>query len=218
VGVTGNIVNNIRQKIISGEFKPGQKLNEILISNTINVSSPPLREAFRILEHEQLVFSIPRKGTYVAKISKEDLENVYRAREMVECFTIELLKLKDKTDLPGIETALCNAAKADPEKKMDYLMAFIEFHLALVRSAGNSFLDHFYQAICSNLARYQYMYAWLPGLTRDSQGEHQKIYNHIKEGDFDSAKDCLRTHIRKFVDLLKETIDEKELSSLRSHP
>ena len=213
-GVTESIANHIRQKIISGELKPGQRLNQIVISNAINVSRPPLREAFRILEHEQLVYNISRKGTYVAEITKEGFENIYQAREMIECFAVDLLKEKNIRNLPGMETALRNSLQSDPEKKMDYLMSFIEFHLELVKSADNSFLNHFYQAICYNLARYQYMYAWLPGLTQHSQEEHEKIYGLIGDGEYEKARDFLRTHIRKFVDLLWSKIEEKESKSI----
>jgi DNA-binding FadR family transcriptional regulator len=97
---------------------------------------------------------------------------------------------------------------------MDYLMSFIEFHLELVKSGDNSFLNHFYQSICYNLARYQYMYAWLPGLTQHSQEEHEKIYGLIQNGEYEKARDSLRTHIRKFVDLLWSKIEEKEFKSI----
>jgi DNA-binding GntR family transcriptional regulator len=214
MGVTESILNSVREKIISGHFRPGERLNEILISNAINVSRPPLREAFRILEHEQLVFSIPRKGTYVSKITRKNLEDVYQAREMIECFAVDLLRDKNIRNLPGVETALRNSAQSDPEKKMDYLMSFIEFHLELVKSGDNSFLNHFYQSICYNLARYQYMYAWLPGLTQHSQEEHEKIYGLIQNGEYEKARDSLRTHIRKFVDLLWSKIEEKEFKSI----
>ncbi|MBW2123631.1 MAG: GntR family transcriptional regulator, partial [Deltaproteobacteria bacterium] len=64
-GVTKSLVDYLRTQIITGNLPPGQKLNEIRLSSDLGVSRPPLREAFRILEHDRLVASIPRKGTYV---------------------------------------------------------------------------------------------------------------------------------------------------------
>lgn len=199
LSVTESTVEYIRKKIISGEFKPGQRLNEMVISNSISVSRPPLREALRILEHEQLVINIPRKGTYVTKISKKDLENVYQTREMIECFAVDLLKTKNMRDLPEMERAITNIAQADQTQKVAYLEAFNQFHVKLVESTGNPLLIHFQQAISSNLARYQFIF--LPGIVQYSREDHQEIYCLLKNGEYDKAKDLLRIHIRKFVDL-----------------
>jgi DNA-binding GntR family transcriptional regulator len=62
LSVTKSRVHPLRENIIIGEFAPGQKLNEIELSSRLGISRPPLREAFRLLENEHLVRSIPRKG------------------------------------------------------------------------------------------------------------------------------------------------------------
>lgn len=70
LGVTESAARSLRQEIIMGEISPGAKLNEIKLSNRYGISPPPLREAFRKLEYENLVENVPRKGTYVTEISK----------------------------------------------------------------------------------------------------------------------------------------------------
>jgi DNA-binding GntR family transcriptional regulator len=204
------VVNYLRNEIISAEFKPGQRLNEINISKLLNVSRPPIREAFRILENERLVVNIPRKGSFVAKISKENLKNVYQAREMIECFAIDLLAAKNKKDLTEIRMAINNVTPIIPginsKDILDYLMSTVQFHIKLVESSGNDLIIHFYRAITSNLARYQYISGSLPGLIKDSHEEHQKIYDLLINGEYGEAKYVLTMHIRHFVDLLKEVV------------
>ena len=74
LSVTESALQFLRRRIIIGELKPGQKLNECSLSEELGISRPPLRETFRILEKDQLVVAIPRKGTYVTELSIRDFE------------------------------------------------------------------------------------------------------------------------------------------------
>jgi DNA-binding GntR family transcriptional regulator len=89
-----SITEYIRAQIIAGRLAPGQRLNEAGLSETLNVSRSPLREALLILERENLVVNIPRKGTYVTPMSEENMEMIYQVMEMVELYAIQNLKVK----------------------------------------------------------------------------------------------------------------------------
>jgi DNA-binding GntR family transcriptional regulator len=209
MGVTERLVQYLRDRIIIGELRAGQKLNEAHLSLSLGVSRPPLREAYRILEHEHLVFNIPRKGTYVTEISIEDLQEVYHAREMIECCAIDLCKAKNIRDLPQVASALAAGFKLsvpstdDTEQYLIYLKTFADFHIKLVESCGNSWLIHFYQAIASNLARYQFRYFHIPGTHETSLKDHGEVLNLIEAGDHDRAKEYLSSHINYTFELLK---------------
>ncbi|OQX53185.1 MAG: hypothetical protein B5M53_07295 [Candidatus Cloacimonas sp. 4484_209] len=172
--ITESVVEYLRLKIITGELVAGQKLNETELASRLNISRPPLREAFRILENEHLVVSVPRKGTYVTDISIEDLEEVYQAREMLECYAIDLLKDKNIRDLPTVTASVESASdlaipsQDNREEVFSYLKSFVGFHIKLVESAGNSWVTHFYNSISSHLARYQFIYLYIPGSGRRS--------------------------------------------------
>jgi DNA-binding GntR family transcriptional regulator len=209
LGVTATVVVNLRNKIITGELHAGQKLNESQLASDFGISRPPLREAFRMLEQAQLLVSIPRKGTFVAEASLGNFIELYQAREMIECHAIDLIEEKGLKSYPDVESILYETSdlplppERDNQSKLDYLMAFAGFHHKIVEMAGNSQLIHFYRTISHLLARYQFMYAYLPGLTRDSQADHQNIYNFIKQGQYARAKEFLRSHIKSFVKLME---------------
>jgi DNA-binding GntR family transcriptional regulator len=217
LGVTKSVYQYLRDQIITGELPASQKLNENQLASLLDISRPPLREAFRILEHEHLLVNIPRKGTYVAPISIRDLQEVYHTRKMIESYAIELLRIKNIRDLPQVAAALdytshlaLPRSQGDkPEERLHYLMAFADFHVKLIEAAGNSRLIHFYNIISSNLARYQFMYVYLPGLTRNSQEEHHQILDYIASGAYDHAKEHLETHIDYFIKLLEPKITQE---------
>ena len=70
------VFNTLRQAILRGELKPGERLMEIQLANKLGVSRTPIREAIRKLELEGLVLVIPRKGAEVADIKEKSLRDV----------------------------------------------------------------------------------------------------------------------------------------------
>ena len=74
------VFNTLRQAILRGELKPGERLMEIRLANQLGVSRTPIREAIRMLELEGLVIMIPRKGAQVAQITEKDLNDVLEVR------------------------------------------------------------------------------------------------------------------------------------------
>jgi len=215
IGVGESVLQHIRVHIIIGELSPGQKLNEIELSSGLGISRAPLREAFRILENEHLVVSVPRKGCFVTEISLKDCREIFEAREMIECAAIDLLKTRGIRDLPDVTSALKKTAdlpmptSSDPYERFQYLKAIADFHIKLVESAGNSRLSHFYNAIFSSLARYQSMYTYIPGLMNKSQKVHEQILDLIKRRAYLEAKRLLRSHIEGFLELMQNKIDER---------
>ena len=70
------VFKTLRQAILKGELKPGERLMEIALAEKLGVSRTPIREAIRKLELEGLVVMVPRKGAHVANITEKDLNDV----------------------------------------------------------------------------------------------------------------------------------------------
>lgn len=211
VGVTQSILKNIRTKILTGELRGGEKLNETELSKKFNISRPPLREAFRMLEKEDLAFSIPRRGCYVSNTSSKDAQQISEAREMIECFSIDILKQHNITEVSSLFSALDSGSKiafsrwldVDKVERLKYLRILANFHTKLVELAGNELLIRFHQTITHKLARYQFMYPYDQSSFEKSQKEHDQIAELIKVGDFRGAKKYLKNHTKPFYALLQ---------------
>ncbi len=213
LNVTASVLQFLREKIIVGELKPGHKLNELSLSADLGISRPPLREAFRILERDHLVLNIPRKGTYVTKLSIKDFVDVSQTREMIECYSIDLFKASDVRNLPKVTTALNRALSlplpqdnVDSEKLLNYVKVLLDFHTSLIESTGNSLLSSIYNAISFNLARYQFIYFHMDSTAQHSLDAHSRILGLINSGDYDRAKEEMRKHIHYAMDLVKNRI------------
>ena len=213
LNVTASTVQFLREKIISGDLKPGQKLNETSLSVTLGISRPPLREALRILEKDRMVVNVPRKGTYVAELSVNDFEELSQVREMIECYAIHLFKASNIKNLPKVTSALNKAlslpipsGSLNPEQLLNRIRVFLDFHTSLVESSGNSRLAHIYHSISFNLARYQFIYFHIDGTAQHSLDDHKRILEFIRNGDYDQAEEELRKHIHFAVELVKNSI------------
>jgi DNA-binding GntR family transcriptional regulator len=208
LSVTNSIVEYLRAKIILGELPGGQRLNENQLAPKLGISRPPMREAFRILEHEHVIVSIPRKGAYIKELSINDCQEVYQMREMLECYAVDLLKFKNILSLPEVSSSLASASGLsippddDQEQRLKYLKIFADFHIKLVEAAGNNRLDYFYKSIQSTLYRYQFLYLSLPGAGPHSMEEHQRILDLITAGAYDEAKKYIKTHMDRMYELL----------------
>jgi DNA-binding GntR family transcriptional regulator len=210
--VTNIATEYLRKQIITGELVANQRINETDLAARLKISRPPIREALRILENEHLVINIPRKGTNVTNISIEDLQDVYQAREMLECYSIDILKAKNIRMLPNVTASVESASdlsipsQDNKEEVFAYLKAFVDFHIKLIESTGNNWVVHFYNSISSHSARYQFIYLYIPGSGRRSIEEHNQILDFIKTGNYEKAKKFIREHINYTFEFLRNKI------------
>lgn len=196
LSVTESAVRQIREEIITGRLPAGSRLHEVEISERFGISRPPLREAFRILANENLVVSVPRKGSFVAPMSLADCEHIYRVRQTLECTAIDLISEKPSGSLDLLRKALEEARDPVPgESAFDHFRTMSLFHLRLIEATGNNWLIRCHLSLQSSLARYQVMYLSLPDSYIPSLDEHIQILSLLENGKYDQAKHHLVAHL-----------------------
>lgn len=214
IGLTRTVANHLTEKIVTGEIKPGQHLNELQLTSELKISRSPLREAFRILENTSLVKNVPRKGTFATQISKKDLGEIYDARAMIECFAIELLQRKNEKKTDRLESSIVMeeqfpVPQTDDRKKMlDLWRVHSGFHVELVLACDNSIVNRFYTMISDKLSRYQIIYLRAQGTDMASIRDHRKVLSAIKTGDFEQARELLREHLSYTYQKILSEIDK----------
>ena len=85
------------------------------------------------------------------------------------------------------------------------------FHIKLVETSNNKWVVHFYNAISSHMARYQFIYLYIPGTRKHSLTKHHEILDLIKNGSFAQAKKHLKAHIKDTFDRLKRSVSQTEI-------
>ena len=201
--LTRDLLDDLRLRIISFQFAPGEKINEAHISRQLGISRGPVREALRILEKEGLIVYVPRKGTSISHTSLEDYEEIIGAREMIECYAIDILREKKIKDLSGVKATLDKVrdmpvptSHSTPEEKFAYIKANVLFHINLVEATGNSLLIQYYSTVFNKFAKYEFGYTEDFRLTTIQIKEHRQILEAILDGKYNQAKQYLSKHIR----------------------
>ena len=89
-----HIVTQVRNAILNGTFKPGERIVETAIADQLNVSRAPVREALSALERDGIVVSVPRRGYFVMQLNEKDIEEIYSLRAMLSRHQEIYLKAK----------------------------------------------------------------------------------------------------------------------------
>lgn len=183
------VVQRLRALIVSGEFRPGERLVEERLSEMFGVSRPPLREALRILQRDGLVQSLPRRGFIVIPITAEDVREIYSLRFALERMAVELgMPVLDPNRLQPMRDALEDMRVAAEEMNDEAAVeANSRFHLALVSLPGHRRLINTYEGLrlqlelCMgyNLKFREQMF----GDRRDMHPRHAQLLESIEAGD-----------------------------------
>ena len=192
----------IKDAIISFRIKPGEPLIEAKIADQINISRTPIRESFKKLHNEGLIKIIPTKGAFVADIKREDIEELFVLRAVLECTALRIAISKiNEQDLLNVESLL-NKAEMDIAAGdfKSSVVSDVELHGLIIERSGYSRLAQFIDILKTQLLRVRYLGTTVTGRTKLSIQEHKAIVNAIRSKDFDSASDLLKTHIRNVRD------------------
>lgn len=187
----------IKQAIITRAFSPGQFLSENELSRSLGVSRTPIREALQALEVEGFVTLIPHRGAQVAEISLKDLDEVYELRLVLERLAGQKLIergneicLQQMIDLLAVQKDL-----AQQNRPVEFIAADREFHLALIRAAGNERLYRFYDSLRDHLLRLGLEAIQTPGRMAQVLEEHEAILHGLKEGSYQKFDAAITTHL-----------------------
>lgn len=192
------VFNTLRQEILTGRLKPGERLMEIHLANKLGVSRTPIREAIRKLELEGLVIMIPRRGAEVAQITLKSLKDVMEVRCALDVLAIELAcERMDAETLANLLAACENFSTAVQTKDTRKMAeADVAFHDIIVHSTGNTRLIQLVNNLSEQMYRYRFEY--LKDITSHEmlEKEHEEMYQSILKKDKVSAAEVVRKHIR----------------------
>ncbi|MCD8222482.1 MAG: GntR family transcriptional regulator [Clostridiales bacterium] len=191
------VFNTLRQAILKGELKPGERLMEIQLADLLGVSRTPIREAIRKLELEGLVLMIPRKGAEVAKISEKSLRDVLEVRRSLEELAIELACQRiTEEQIKALEEAQANFEEAVNNGDT---MAMAEtdeaYHDVIYQATGNDRLVQILNNLREQMYRYRLEYLKDTSKRQILIIEHDHIVKAVRACSIQEARTAIREHI-----------------------
>jgi len=190
------IADKIRELIILGKLKPGERLKENRMAVSSNISRQPIREALRILELEHLITIIPRKGAYVAEISLKEVKEIYAIRAMIDGYAARLaVSSITEQDLSELESVLDLMDRAIREGNFEKLIKYnLSFHQKIINLSKNDTLVKFYKSVLLPVRRYQRMGLSLHSSWIISLREHRNILKALTARKVEQVEKICREH------------------------
>lgn len=205
------VFNTLRQAILRGELKPGERLMEIQLANKLGVSRTPIREAIRKLELEGLVLMIPRRGAEVAEITEKNLRDVLEVREALEKLSVELacdhITEEQLRDMKLAAKAFQSALKSKDVTKI--AEADVQFHDIINLATGNQKLIQLLNNLREQNYRYRVEYLKDEKVYPQLIEEHNMLIEAISAGDKETAVRIVCQHIGNQAEAISVEIRTK---------
>ncbi len=202
------VFNTLREAILKGDLKPGERLMELQLAAKLGVSRTPIREAIRMLEQEGLAVTTPRKGAEVAKMTLKDMEDVLEIRASLDELASQVATVRiTEEQLVRLK-----------ERKQDFEISLKSGNVKMIAEADVKFHDVIYEAtnnpklvsMLNNLREqiYRYRIEYLkdtekyPTLIK----EHEEIYQSLLARDEEAALKSTIVHVENQANAVKEVI------------
>lgn len=195
----------IREAILRGVFRPGEKLNQDQIARSLSISRIPVRSSLRHLEAERLVSFHPFRGASVHQLTEEDVDEVYELRAVLECLALDYaapnLTEEVLTDLQAEAGQLDHPSEGVARLVTDRR----NFFRRLYEYSGRSRLVE----LIDMLRREAGPYLAISGLSGEHTG-HQHLLTLLLDGDLEVAKEWLRGHLGEVAEGVKALVRQDE--------
>lgn len=191
------IFNTLRDAIVAGDLKPGERLMEVELAETMGVSRTPVREAIRKLETEGLVTMTPRKGTHVAELTVKDIVDVLEVRAALDGLATELaaqhIQQEHLRQLENIHRQY--VAALQKENLAAAIKKDVEFHEVIYNASENAKLMNVAGNLREQIYRFRVLYMKDFSNASDVLEEHRNILKALEEQDQERAGLLAKEHI-----------------------
>ena len=216
-GKTKNLLvyEKLRQGIIKGTLRPGQKLVMASLAKKFKTSETPIREAIRRLESDGYVTFTPHSGAVVTEINQQELSEIYVIRISLEALATrlavpfisqdDLIWLKKKND----------EMKAIVEKERYDKLARLnkEFHLRIYKAAPLPRLYKMISDLWDAFERWPSVFTYIPERAASALVEHEQIIEALEKADVDQADDLMKEQKRKSLEALQQYMAQRSTGS-----
>ena len=199
------VYETIKERILKGQYSPGQRLITNDLANELKVSRMPIREALQQLEAATgLVSMIPHKGATVVVTSEEDLVEVFHIRVALESLAARLAcpNMDDHQidHLDEINKKIFELEHTDDEEYFQELN--LDFHSCLWKAAKSPRLETMLRSLYDASRNYRYISLKLPGRFEEVVKEHKEIIAALRSGNECDVEAIVKNHYQQTLDWL----------------
>lgn len=203
------IALTIRNNIIKGIIKPGERLVEPKLSEMLGISRTPIREALRLLEMEGFIEIIPRRGAVVTTLTRKDIDDIFVIKMRLEPLASKLaVPLLDKTDIDKMKD-LAVKMEAGSVKGVTQLINWnYDFHNIFIYKCGNERLIKMLEGLQQQFKRATVYSFTTEGRTRKVNEEHEELIKAFEMKDEAKVEKIVETHVYNGWQFIRTQFEE----------
>lgn len=184
----------IKEKIISGEFEPGKSLNERTLSEEFGISRTPVREALMKLSYEGWIINEPYKPNVVRNFDLKTIMEAQKVRASLELLAIEeSFNNINNTDIEELKLITKDTKYAKTHN--EFIYADRRFHEYIYNKSNNEILKDMMRTLNDIIRYFGLVSIDNPGRTNETVEEHNKIINSLKNKKKEEAILAMKYHM-----------------------
>lgn len=203
------VYDYIKEQISEGEIMLGQLINEKEIAEALQISRTPVREAIKRLQVENVLTSIDGVGTLVNELSRDEIEDIYEIRRVLEIIALKtaIFRVVDddvmriKKTLHGFHERLL-IDESDPEIEAELAKVDSEIHDLIVNNSSNSYVRSMLKEIRFNVELYRRSAYHTRHSALESVKQHLAIVEQVKKQNLEKATQLLEAHLAWSLEML----------------
>lgn len=209
VTVTSQTVSKLRDAILEGVFKPGERLLEQNLCDWIGVSRTSVREALRRLEAERLIVITPNRGPSVAEVKWPEARAIYEVRALLEGEAVALFAARaTAAELTEMKMALADFDRAvSMDVPLGRLAATAKFYSVILNGCGNPVISEMIQGLVARITFLRARSMSLGGRSRQSAVEMWRMFEAIEKHDPVAARQAAVEHVNAACIAAREALD-----------
>jgi DNA-binding GntR family transcriptional regulator len=189
-----DVAERLRGQIFARELEPGAWIDELKLAAEYGISRTPLREALKVLAAEGLVTMKPRRGAYVAEMSRDDVAQIYHLLALLEADAAgEVARHADASQLARL-SQLHERLEKQVRQRDAFFAANEQFHMALLDIAGNRWRTQIVTDLRKVMKLNRHHSLWKQGRLSDSLAEHRALMTAITAREGAKAARLMRMH------------------------
>ncbi len=198
----------LRQRIVNGDYAPGERLTEDRLAEDFGVSRNPVREALRVVQAEGFVVMVPRRGAVVASPDATTIADMFAVRQRLETLAARLAAERASAVDVAVLRELLDAARQATDQVQFARVAELnsQLHLKVIDISGNRWLSAMASALYLHVqwvfrmgAAHRAPHSWV---------EHIRLVDAIEAGDPDAAEAAAMAHVDAASTAALDTLDK----------
>jgi DNA-binding GntR family transcriptional regulator len=195
VALREQVLEELRRRIVDGEYREGERLTETRLADDFGVSRNPVREALRVVEAEGFVHILPRRGAVVATLDETAVRDLFAVRQQLETLAAGLAAERaTPAGIASLRTLIDEANTATAAQDFDRVAELNSaFHRAVIEVSGNRWL-HSISAAMYHHVHWVFRVGAAQRAPHSSE-EHVRLVDAIEAGDAEAASTAARLHV-----------------------